>query len=225
MTPSQDILLVIASVAVAFTLVITGAGIVARTTKEYRDARTVVKAVITTYGKKLVRQEETCQSISTELAHLRGSIEKLETHESEVSQVSQATSASVELTQALKETSDNLRLLNERLSIQDGDPINQVQIDRSKETRLNLVTRGSQEVTSTEVFTLKILATEGAKASTELHKRVGRSREHFARLMKRLYERGYVDRDTSKIPFTYRINENIARKVLETANETMKHSA
>jgi len=225
MTPSQDILLVIASVAVAFTLVITGAGIVARTTKEYRDARTVVKAVITTYGKKLVRQEETCRSISTELAHLRGSIEKLETHESEVSQVSQATSASVELTQALKETSDNLRLLNERLSIQDGDPINQVQIDRSKETRLNLVTRGSQEVTSTEVFTLKILATEGAKASTELHKRVGRSREHFARLMKRLYERGYVDRDTSKIPFTYRINENIARKVLETANETMKHSA
>ncbi len=225
MTPSQDILLVIASAAVAFTLVITGAGIVARTTKEYRDARTVVKAVITTYGKKLVRQEETCQSISTELAHLRGSIEKLETHESEVSQVSQATSASVELTQALKETSDNLRLLNERLSIQDGDPINQVQIDRSKETRLNLVTRGNQEVTATEVFTLKILATEGAKASTELHKRVGRSREHFARLMKRLYERGYVDRDTSKIPFTYRINENIARKVLETANETMKHSA
>jgi len=225
MTPSQDILLVIVSAAVAFTLVITGAGIVARTTKEYRDARTVVKAVITTYGKKLVRQEETCQSISTELAHLRGSIEKLETHESEVSQVSQATSASVELTQALKETSDNLRLLNERLSIQDGDPINQVQIDRSKETRLNLVTRGNQEVTATEVFTLKILATEGAKASTELHKRVGRSREHFARLMKRLYERGYVDRDTSKIPFTYRINENIARKVLETANETMKHSA
>jgi len=225
MTPSQDILLVIVSAAVAFTLVITGAGIVARTTKEYRDARTVVKAVITTYGKKLVRQEETCRSISTELAHLRGSIEKLETHESEVSQVSQATSASVELTQALKETSDNLRLLNERLSIQDGDPINQVQIDRSKETRLNLVTRGNQEVTATEVFTLKILATEGAKASTELHKRVGRSREHFARLMKRLYERGYVDRDTSKIPFTYRINENIARKVLETANETMKHSA
>ena len=225
MTPSQDILLVIASAAVAFTLVITGAGIVARTTKEYRDARTVVKAVITTYGKKLVRQEETCQSISTELAHLRGSIEKLETHESEVSQVSQATSASVELTEALKETSANLRLLNETLSIQDGDPINQVQIDRSKETRLNLVTRGNQEVTATEVFTLKILATEGAKASTELHKRVGRSREHFARLMKRLYERGYVDRDTSKIPFTYRINENIARKVLETANETMKHSA
>ena len=225
MTPSQDILLVIVSAAVAFTLVITGAGIVARTTKEYRDARTVVKAVITTYGKKLVRQEETCRSISTELAHLRGSIEKLETHESEVSQVSQATSASVELTEALKETSANLRLLNETLSIQDGDPINQVQIDRSKETRLNLVTRGSQEVTATEVFTLKILATEGAKASTELHKRVGRSREHFARLMKRLYERGYVDRDTSKIPFTYRINENIARKVLETANETMKHSA
>jgi predicted transcriptional regulator len=225
MTPSQDILLVIASAAVAFTLVITGAGIVARTTKEYRDARTVVKAVITTYGEKLARQEETCQSISTELAHLRGSIEKLETHESEVSQVSQTTSASVELTQALKETSANIRLLNEKLSTQDGDPINQVQIDRSKETHLNLVTRGNQEVTATEVFTLKILATEGAKASTELHKRVGRSREHFARLMKRLYERGYVDRDTSKIPFTYRINENIARKVLETANETMKHSA
>lgn len=44
---------------------------------------------------------------------------------------------------------------------------------------------------------------EGPKTSREIEKRLGMSREHTARLMKRLYEMGYVIRDESKRPYKY----------------------
>ncbi|MEM2100815.1 MAG: winged helix-turn-helix domain-containing protein [Candidatus Nitrosocaldus sp.] len=44
---------------------------------------------------------------------------------------------------------------------------------------------------------------EGPKTSREIEKRLGMSREHTARLMKRLYGMGYVMRDESKRPYRY----------------------
>lgn len=44
---------------------------------------------------------------------------------------------------------------------------------------------------------------EGPKTSREIEKRLGMSREHTARLMKRLYEMGYVIRDEGKRPYKY----------------------
>jgi dsDNA-binding SOS-regulon protein len=59
------------------------------------------------------------------------------------------------------------------------------------------------QLTGTEVAVLEMLASEGAKTAPEIKERVRLSREHTARLMKRLYEEGYVERETSKIPFKY----------------------
>jgi predicted transcriptional regulator len=43
--------------------------------------------------------------------------------------------------------------------------------------------------------------------SRDIQVTIGRSREHTSRLMKRLYEGGFVERNTKKKPFTYRITE------------------
>jgi len=48
-----------------------------------------------------------------------------------------------------------------------------------------------------------MLSEKGALAAPEIGRLVGRSREHTARLMKRLYEEGYVRRDQNRIPFRY----------------------
>jgi DNA-binding Lrp family transcriptional regulator len=48
-----------------------------------------------------------------------------------------------------------------------------------------------------------MLASEGAKTAPEIKERVRLSREHTARLMKKLYEEGYLERETTKIPFKY----------------------
>ncbi len=64
-------------------------------------------------------------------------------------------------------------------------------------------------LTETELSVLKILASEGSKTAPAVRARVGVSREHTARLMKKLYEDGYLERDTRKIPFKYLVKKEM----------------
>jgi predicted transcriptional regulator len=63
--------------------------------------------------------------------------------------------------------------------------------------------------TPTELQVLTLLANEGPKSAPEIGKFVGRSREHTARLMKKLFDEGYVRRDQTRIPFRYATVERV----------------
>ena len=63
--------------------------------------------------------------------------------------------------------------------------------------------------TPTELQVLTLLANEGPKSAPEIGRVVGRSREHTARLMKKLYEEGYIRRDQTRIPFRYSLVERV----------------
>lgn len=56
-------------------------------------------------------------------------------------------------------------------------------------------------------YVLKLLI-EGPKTSRQIEGLIGRSREHTARLMKRLFEMGYVTRDMTSKPYTYTITDS-----------------
>ncbi len=63
--------------------------------------------------------------------------------------------------------------------------------------------------TPTELQVLTMLANEGPKSAPEVGRVVGRSREHTARLMKKLFEEGYIRRDQTRIPFRYSLLERV----------------
>ena len=65
-----------------------------------------------------------------------------------------------------------------------------------------------EKLTPTERETLQILS-KGPMHAPELGKRVNKSREHMARLMKRLYLEGYVDREADRPPFRYKLNDKL----------------
>ncbi len=70
-------------------------------------------------------------------------------------------------------------------------------------------------LTDTETIVLEFLSNEGSKTAPEIRDKVQLSREHTARLMKKLYEEGYLEREVGKIPFRYSIKsemEKILRK-------------
>ena len=64
--------------------------------------------------------------------------------------------------------------------------------------------RERAEGTSTEQAVLRLLAT-GPKTAPEIQRQISRSREHTARILKELYERGLVVRVETARPFVYRI--------------------
>lgn len=74
-------------------------------------------------------------------------------------------------------------------------------------------------LTETEISVLEMLASEGAKTAPEIKERVKLSREHTARLMKKLYEEGYLERETNKIPFKYSVKKEMGKLLKKTENE------
>jgi DNA-binding MarR family transcriptional regulator len=71
--------------------------------------------------------------------------------------------------------------------------------------------RALAQLTGTELLVLELLTTEGEKTAPEIREKVKLSREHTARLMKKLYEKGYLERSSDKIPFTYRLKEEMQK--------------
>ena len=71
-------------------------------------------------------------------------------------------------------------------------------------------------LTPTEVRILRILTSEGAMTASGLRERVSRSREHVSRLLKKLYERGFIERDVSEIPYKYAVRDEV-KGMLETS--------
>ena len=75
-------------------------------------------------------------------------------------------------------------------------------------------------LTETEIVVLEFLVAEGSKTAPEIKEKVQLSREHTARLMKKLYEEGYLERETGKLPFKYSVKkemEKLLRKPEPTA--------
>jgi hypothetical protein len=75
------------------------------------------------------------------------------------------------------------------------------------------------QLTYTEVAVLELLVYEGAKTAPEIKERVKLSREHTARLMKKLYEEGYLERETGKIPFKYSVKKEMEKLLKKTESE------
>ena len=61
-----------------------------------------------------------------------------------------------------------------------------------------------------------MLSSEGPKTAPEIKDRVHLSREHTARLMKKIYEEGYVEREVGKMPFRYSIKAEMERVLRKT---------
>jgi predicted HTH transcriptional regulator len=75
-------------------------------------------------------------------------------------------------------------------------------------------------LTDTEIAVLEMLSAEGPKTAPEIKERVHLSREHTARLMKKLYEEGYLEREVGKIPFSYSIKKEMEKLLRKTESNT-----
>ncbi len=73
-------------------------------------------------------------------------------------------------------------------------------------------------LTDTEISVLEMLSAEGPKTAPEIKDRVHLSREHTARLMKKLYEEGYLEREVGKIPFSYSIKKEMEKFLRKPEN-------
>jgi uncharacterized membrane protein len=70
-----------------------------------------------------------------------------------------------------------------------------------------------EQLTDTELDVLSMIDEIGDASVPEIKSRIGKTREHTARLLKKLYERGFIDRNTSGMPYKYHIRKEIKETI------------
>ena len=72
-----------------------------------------------------------------------------------------------------------------------------------------------QTLTDTELDVLKMIVDFGEGTVPEIKVQIQKTREHTARLLKKLYDKGFIDRNTNSMPYRYSIRKEIRDLILE----------
>jgi len=201
--------------------------------REYEKARDALKDVILSFNRELRQEAERVEVIAYKLEAVSAKSEsisdkirsfgkKLDFLESKVKSMwenKEGLLLKVDLVEKeLRDIAESQKRLETKISkveeraesfttVHDGKVEAVIPIKREK---------AIAPLTETELTVLEMLSLEGPKTAPEIKERIKLSREHTARLMKKLYEEGYLERETSKIPFKYRLKKEM-EKILRKA--------
>ena len=184
----------------------------------------VAKLFFDSFSKRVGEVEGSLRLISSELEKLKGSIDRGQVSDLVLlDRVKRAEDLVRESVLAIRASLDNaigVTVSSSESSIRTGSPLrardeSENQPDMAPIRTLQMSPAigeiGSLPsiTTATELQVLTLLATEGPKSAPEIGRSVARSREHTARLMKKLYQEGYIRRDQTRIPFKYSVVEKV----------------
>ena len=192
--------------------------------EKYEEAKDIVKDIVISFNNQLQRLEERIGLIGHKLEFLSvksedvtGVTDALKKHETRFSDITSKVDTALELKEQML---PQIEKLNQRIDKVVKAQENMAQrISEPQEVQIRGVIpikreRALAQLTATELRVLEILTNEGQKTAPEIKNEIGLTREHTARLMKKLYQKGYVERDETKTPYAYRIKEEM-RKILK----------
>ncbi len=194
-------------------------GRIRRASKAYEEAKSVVGDIVVSFDKQLQRQEEQAEIMAQEVGAHAARSEKLSKRLDEqesrfASRLGDLTSKVAGLSdmEAVKGELENLKIqfkdlaeTQEKLkehALAAPEPHIETAIPIRRE-------RALAPLTETELRVLELVADAGEKTAPELRDMVKLTREHTARLMKKLYEAGYLERRSEKAPYAYRVKEEM----------------
>jgi DNA-binding CsgD family transcriptional regulator len=204
--------------------------------KEYEKARDAVEDIVLSFNRELKREADRLELVAYKVegstAKANASLKKVENIEQKIapieSKVRSITGNEETVLSKVAEVdikTQNIEVSHQTLKTKIAELEAQVQklaeIPEIKREPVIPIRRDKamSALTDTEVIVLEMLSAEGPKTAPEIKDRVQLSREHTARLMKKLYEKGYLERETGKIPFSYRIKEEMKKFLNKAESE------
>jgi len=208
--------------------------------KEYEKAKGAVEDIVLSFNRELKRESERLELIAYKV---EGSLAKSDTglkkidniekkilpFENQISSITQITQNNSSISTALsgldvkikdiETTQENLKLKISGFE----DQIQKILVmppEFRNEPSMPVIPikrdKAMAALTTTEIAVLEMLVSEGSKTAPEIKDRVQLSREHTARLMKKLYEGGYLEREVGKIPFRYTVKKEMEKLLRKT---------
>jgi predicted transcriptional regulator len=194
--------------------------------KEYEDARDTVEDIVLSFNKQLQHEGERLESVAYKVEGISSKVEGVSKN---VGQMQDSLhSSELKFASTLQDRNEVFTRLDGMDKELQGLVTSQStfatkvsNLEEQLKQFMNIPESNVQAVipmrrdrvlaplTETELSVLEMLAADGPKTAPEIKGRVKLSREHTARLMKKLYEGGYLERDTGKIPFNYSVKKEM----------------
>jgi len=189
--------------------------------KEYLRAKRTLDDIVISFNKELqIHEEKFKEIVQKNNAKIDKALDtvariepKITNFEDRLKKIEESTENIAQDQEALK------RKINSSLK-QETEPV--------KATILTSVTTNGQEsntytvppiplrkekalsaLTETETKILELLANQGEKTAIQIRNEIKLTREHTARLMKKLFISGYIERRTDRTPYVYRLKKEM----------------
>lgn len=199
-----------------------------RVREEYEAAKGVVGDIVISFNKQLKVQEERLTGVARKTYVLSSKSDdvkrKIKSGEQQLAELATKVEAASKREQAVLLKLDESEKKREELRAVQKEILQKIEVLDKVERELSAMPEAKIEavipikreralapLTETELTVLEMLAAEGEKTAPEINEKLQLSREHMSRLMKKLYLNGYLERNPQKIPYTYRIKEEMLR--------------
>jgi chromosome segregation ATPase len=204
--------------------------------KEYEKAREAVEDIVLSFNRELKREADRLELVAykvegnaakadTSLKRVDSIEKKIAPIESKLRAISENDASILSKIAEVNTKTHNIEAAHQTLKTKITEVEEQVQkLAAVPEIKIEPVIpirrdKAMAALTDTEVTVLEMLSAEGSKTAPEIKDRVRLSREHTARLMKKLYEEGYVERETGKLPFKYSVKKEMAKLLKKAESE------
>jgi len=181
---------------------------------EYEGAKDIIKNITLGFSKQINGLNRAITKIDNRTEDSgRASKEALETSADALNIASESLKASKDLSTRLEEAENTVNTM--KSEIQKISKSTRAVTDRMPaEGPIPLQQESVLErLTDTEVEVLSIIDELAEASVPEIRERIKKTREHTARLLKKLYETGFIDRITGGMPYKYHIRKEIKEAV------------
>lgn len=194
--------------------------------KEYAVAKQLVSNIVLTFRKRVNEQNTKVDNILYDIEELQSSIEKRRKQETYFqNNINDIIKSMTSVFTINKKLVDNFIVMNTKIDkLKTTDKILYDTLELFKKEQKELLQKpilklpsdqrkSFVKLTRTEIQIIQILLSEGAKTAPKIMDEINKTREHTSRLMKKLWQEGYIERDTNSIPFIYRPTKELKKRI------------
>ncbi|UCH57396.1 MAG: MarR family transcriptional regulator [Candidatus Bathyarchaeota archaeon] len=188
---------------------------------EYESSKDLVRSITTGFTKQLSRVSRAIQNFENDASEARTiAREALETSQKAMESLNENNQQRSELTERLSKTETSIVEMRDeiqRLAKRPTPVTVSTQVDAPIPLRQDAVL---DQLTPTELEVLTLIEELGEGSVPEIRSRILKTREHTARLLKKLFDRGFIDRNTSGMPYRYYLRKEIVELVQQQKEKT-----
>ena len=195
-----------------------------RAQEEYESSRDVVRSITLGFTQQLVKLGRSIMNLERDASDARSiASEAMKVSQEAMDTANENDGERQRLADRIAETEMTLTGMKEemqKLSRRPAVAPARVEVDAAIPLEQEDVL---DQLTPTELEVLALIEEMGEGSVPQIRERIDKTREHTARLLKKLFERGFIDRNTSGMPYRYHIRKEI-KELIQQQKEKMEIS-